>query len=227
MTPFLREPSALAQALKDPLRRAATGAVLALFALGLMPAAASAADAFPAPDVLVVSVSNGVIDAIRADKAIRNGDFSRIQALVNDRIVPHVDFDRMTRLTVGRPWRTATADQKSALIEQFRLLLMRTYAGALARVSDEKVRLKPSRGQDTADDVVVRTEVVPSQGDPIQLEYRLGRTDAGWKIYDMNILGVWLVENYKNEFRDTLNQSGVDGLVQALTQKNRKAAEKS
>jgi phospholipid transport system substrate-binding protein len=177
-----------------------------------------------APDAMVVSVSNGVLEAIRADKSIRSGDFSRIQALVNERIVPHVDFDRMTRLTVGRPWRTATAEQKQALIEQFRLLLMRTYAGALSRVSDEKVRLKPTHGQDAADDVVVRTEVVPSQGDAIQLDYRLGKTDAGWRIYDMNIMGVWLVENYKNEFRDTLNQSGVDGLIQALTQKNRKAS---
>jgi phospholipid transport system substrate-binding protein len=178
-------------------------------------------------DAMVLGVSNGVLDAIRGDKSLRNGDLNHLQGLVNDRIIPHVDFDRMTRLTVGKPWRTATPAQRSAIMDQFRLLLMRTYAGALKRVSDEKIRLKPSRVTDIGDDVIVRTEIVASQGEPIQIDYRVEKADGDWKIFDMNILGVWLVENYKNEFRDTLNQSGVDGLIQALTEKNRKAQGRS
>ena len=108
--------------------------------------------------------------------------------------------------------------------DRFRTLLMRTYSGALSKVSDQKVRLRPARGQDPANDVIVRTQIVPSQGDAIAIDYRLEKTDAGWKIYDLNILGVWLVENYKSEFLQPLNQGGVDNLIQVLKDKNRKVA---
>lgn len=201
--------------------RRALGALTAICML--FGGVALAADPAPGtPDAMVLGVSNRVLDTIKADKALRTGDMNHLQSLVNEQIVPHVDFDRMTRLTVGKPWRTASAAQRTALMDQFRLLLMRTYAGALKRVSDEKVRLKPSRNAGVqGDDVIVRTEIVATQGDPIQIDYRVEKLDADWKIFDMNILGVWLVENYKNEFRDTLNQSGVDGLIQTLTEKNR------
>jgi len=192
-------------------------------------AASAGADASPAasevpPETMILNLSTEVLDAIRDDKAIQAGDFNRVQKLVNERILPKVDFDKMTRLAVGRAWRGATAEQRAALTEQFRILLMRTYSGALSKVSDQKVRLRPSHGQDNPNDVIVRTQVVPSQGDPIGLDYRLERTDAGWKIYDLNILGVWLVENYKTEFGQTLNQGGVDNLIQVLTDKNQKLA---
>jgi phospholipid transport system substrate-binding protein len=185
---------------------------------------AHAADADVAPDTMILNLSTEVLDAIRSDKAIKAGDFDRVQKLVNDRILPHVDFDKMTRLAVGRAWRGANADQRAALTEQFRILLMRTYSGALAKVSDHQARLRPNHGQDSATDVIVHTQVVPSQGQPIGLDYRLEKTDAGWRIYDLNIEGVWLVENYKGEFATTLNQSGVDGLIQALKDKNGRMA---
>ena len=217
--------------LKRRTAHAAAAALLAALACGAEPAAAAADTPAPAamaadvaPDTMILNTSIEVLDAIRNDKAIKAGDFDRVQKLVNERILPKVDFDKMTRLSVGRAWRTATPEQRATLTEQFRLLLMRTYSGALSKVSDQKVRLRPSRDEASATDVIVRTQVVPSQGDPIGLDYRLEKTDAGWKIYDLNILGVWLVENYRNEFGQTLNQGGVDGLIQALTKKNQSLA---
>lgn len=209
--------------LTDATRRKACALLFSLPAALLLPAPAGAAEEPPAN--MILSLSNEVLDVIRSDKAIRAGDFDRLQQLVTERVMPKVDFDKMTRLTVGRPWRTASPEQRAALTGEFRTLLLRTYSGALAKVTDEKVRLKPSRPQDTSDsDVIVRTQIVASQGDPIALDYRLEKTDAGWKIYDLNILGVWLVENYKSEFLEPLNQGGVDNLIAVLKEKNRKAA---
>lgn len=211
-------------ALFNVRRRAALvlGAVLLLGAGAAAPAVQAADDA--APDAMILKLSTDILDTIRGDKALRGGDFDKLQKLVNERILPRVDFDKMTRLAVGRAWRGASAEQRAALVDQFRILLMRTYSGALSKVSDQTVRLRPSHGQDGATDVIVRTQIVASQGDPIELDYRLEKTEAGWKIYDLNILGVWLVENYKNEFGQTLNQGGIDGLITALTQKNQKLA---
>ncbi|HXW63619.1 MAG TPA: ABC transporter substrate-binding protein [Burkholderiaceae bacterium] len=179
------------------------------------------------PDAMILRVSADVLDAIRNDKAVRAGDFDRVQKLVNERILPYVDFDKMTRLAVGRSWRGASSEQRGELIDQFRTLLLRTYSGALSKVTDHKVRLRPARGQDSPNDVIVRTEVVPSQGEPITLDYRLEKTPEGWKIYDMNILGVWLVETYKSEFAESISQGGVDALIKALTEKNRRLASAS
>ena len=208
--------------------QAATAVLLAALACGAVPAAAAAdtpaAAADVAPDTMILNTSIEVLDAIRNDQAIKAGDFDRVQKLVNERILPKVDFDKMTRLSVGRAWRGATPEQRASLTDQFRLLLMRTYSGALSKVSDQKVRLRPSRGQENASDVIVRTQVVPSQGDPIELDYRMEKTESGWKIYDLNILGVWLVENYRNEFAQSLGQGGVDNLIQVLTQKNQSLA---
>jgi len=210
--------------------RAAAAALLVALACGALTAARAAdgaaapAVADVAPDAMILNLSTEVLDALRNDKAIKAGDFDRVQKLVNERILPKVDFDKMTRLAVGRAWRGATPEQKAALTEQFRLLLMRTYSGALSKVSDQKVRLRPSRDQENPNDVIVRTQIVPSQGDPIGLDYRLEKVDSGWKIYDLNILGVWLVENYRNEFSQSLNQGGVDNLIQVLTRKNQSLA---
>ncbi len=221
-------------ALLDSIPRRAWARFVPVLAVALLAAggvtqaaaaeAASSTVAGMAPEPMILTLSTEVLDAIRGDKAIRAGDFDRLQALVTERIMPNVDFDKMTRLTVGRAWRAATPQQRSALIEQFRILLLRTYSGALAKVSDEKVRLRPSRVQEeSANDAIVRTQIVSSQGDPIGIDYRLEKTETGWKIYDLNILGVWLVENYKNEFLGPLNQGGIDNLIQTLTAKNRKA----
>jgi phospholipid transport system substrate-binding protein len=196
----------------------------AIFAVHAATAADAASRAAMAPDALVQSVSSEVLDDIRADPALHNGNVERLQKLIDEKVAPYVDFERMTRLSVGRGWRTATAEQKEALMREFRTLLVRTYSGALSRVTDHQVKMRPFRAQPTDVDVVVRTQVAPSAGDPIQLDYRLEKTDAGWKIYDVNILGVSLVENFRNEFASQINQSGVDGLIKALADRNKQLA---
>jgi len=205
-------------------RRTLAAAFAAVLLLSAGVARADEAPAAGTPEAMILGLSSDVLDAIRKDKAIQAGDFDRVQKLVTERIMPKVDFDKMTRLTVGRPWRSATPEQRGALIEQFRVLLLRTYSGALSKVSDQQVRLRPSRGQDpAATDVIVRTQIISAQGDPVSLDYRLEKVDSGWLIYDLNILGVWLVENYKNEFLESLNQGGVDNLIRVLTDKNHQA----
>jgi len=185
------------------------------------PSAAPAATTQSAPDQLVNKVSNDVLEAIRADKSLQGGDISRINQLVDQKVLPYVDFEKMTRLAVGRGWRQATPEQRTQLVKEFRTLLTYTYSGALTQISDHKVQLRPFRNAPTDTDVVVRTQVVASKGDPIQLDYRLEKGDAGWKIYDMNILGVWLIENYRNTFATELNSGGVDALLKSLTERNK------
>jgi phospholipid transport system substrate-binding protein len=189
---------------------------------------AAAADAVSradmAPDALVQSVSTEVLDAIRSDPALHKGDVERLQKLIDDKVAPYVDFERMTRLSVGRGWRTATPEQRQALMREFRTLLVRTYSGALSRVTDHQVKMRPFRAQPTDTDVVVRSLVAPSAGEPIQLDYRLEKTDNGWKIYDVTILGVSLVENFRNSFASEINQNGVDGLIKALAERNKQLA---
>jgi len=185
------------------------------------PSAAPAATTQSAPDQLVNKVSNDVLEAIRADKSLQGGDISKINQLVDQKVLPYVDFEKMTRLAVGRGWRQATPEQRTQLVKEFRTLLTYTYSGALTQISDHKVQLRPFRNAPTDTDVIVRTQVVASKGDPIQLDYRLEKGDAGWKIYDMNILGVWLIENYRNTFATELNSGGVDALLKSLTERNK------
>lgn len=173
-----------------------------------------------APDTMIRQLSTEVIDAVKADKAIQGGDVSRINALVDAKVMPNVDFQRMTASAVGRFWRTATPDQKKRLQQEFKTLLVRTYAGALAQVRDQTVALKPLRAAPTDTEVVVRTEI-RGRGDPIQLDYRLEKSGDGWRIYDVNVLGVWLVEQYKNSFAQEINASGIDGLITKLAEKNK------
>jgi phospholipid transport system substrate-binding protein len=179
-----------------------------------------------APEAMVRDLSNEVLNAIKADKALKSGDTGRVQKLVDEKVLPYTDFQKMTQLSVGPGWRNATPEQRSALTREFRTLLVRTYSGALSQVSDHKVELRPFRAQPTDTDVIVRTQVVASRGDPIQLDYRLEKTDAGWKIYDINILGVWLVENYKSQFSSQVNSSGIDGLIKTLSERNSQLAQK-
>ncbi len=183
--------------------------------------AAAASTQKAAPDVLVRDLSNDVLDSIRKDKSLQSGDPTRLNQLVDEKILPHVDFEKMTRLAVGRGWRQASAEQRQALTREFRTLLVRTYSGAVSQVSDHKVQLRPFRAAANETDVVVRTNAVPSRGDPLQLDYRLEKTDAGWKIYDVNVLGVWLVENYRNTFASEVNQGGIDGLIKSLVERNK------
>lgn len=186
---------------------------------------APAVRAQEAPDALVMRISTDVIDAVRADKAIQAGDVGRILVLVDEKVMPSVNFRRMTASAVGRHWRQATPEQQQRLQDEFKVLLVRSYAGAMSKVKDQTVHLKPMRSKPEDDDVVVRTEVRGS-GDPIQLDYRLEKSTGQWKIYDVNVMGVWLVENYRNSFSQEINAGGIDGLIARLAEKNKAASGK-
>jgi phospholipid transport system substrate-binding protein len=181
------------------------------------------AQAGKGPDVLIKEVSTDVLDAVRADKSIKQGDVQKVILLVDQKVMPHVDFQRMTASSVGRYWREATPEQQKQLQEQFKILLVRTYSGALAQVQDQTVELKPMRTNPEDKEVVVRTEV-KGRGDPIQLDYRLEKAGDSWKIYDVNVLGVWLVENYRNSFAQEIGANGIDGLIAKMAERNKSAA---
>jgi phospholipid transport system substrate-binding protein len=200
-------------------RLAAAVLATGLFA-GIVPLAQAEDEA---PDVLIKRLSDDVLGAIKADRQVRAGDIERIIGVVDAKIMPNVNFQRMTASAVGPAWREATPDQRKRLQEEFKLLLVRTYAGALSQISDETVNLKPLRAAPTDTDVIVRTEI-RGRGDPIQLDYRLEKTPgqgAGWKIYNLNVLGVWLVETYRSQFAQEVNAKGIDGLIASLEQRNR------
>ncbi len=185
---------------------------------------ASMASAMQSPDALVQKVSNDVLEAVKADKAMQAGDVKKLNALIETKVLPYVNFQRMTSAAVGRYWRQATPEQQASLEQEFRTMLLRTYTGALSQVRDQTVQIKPSRAVQDGDEVIVRTEV-RGKGDPIQLDYRLERSPTtGWKIYDVNVLGVWLVENYRNSFAQEITASGIDGLINKLAQRNKTAA---
>jgi phospholipid transport system substrate-binding protein len=194
-------------------------------AAAVLSVASLAAHAQPkAPEVLIKEVSTDVLDAVKADKTIRAGDLRKVIALVDQKVLPYVDFKRMTSAAVGRYWRQATPEQQQRLQDEFKLLLVRTYSGALSQVSPEqKVELKPMRASPSDQEVVVRTEI-RGKGDPIQLDYRLEKAADSWKIYDVNVLGVWLVENYRNSFAQEIGANGIDGLIAKLAERNKAAA---
>ena len=204
-----------------------SGALVVMAALGGLVSSPVHADD-EAPDVLIKRLSVDVLDTIKADKTLRAGDTSKIVALVDSRIMPNVNFQRMTASAVGPGWRQASPEQQKRLQEEFKTLLVRTYAGALAQVSDQSIAMKPLRAAPEDKEVVVRTEI-KGKGDPIQLDYRLEKTPgvgAGWKIYNLNVLGVWLVETYRSQFAQQINAKGVDGLIDALAEQNKANAKK-
>ena len=201
------------------------GAAVAVAAIVLVAPAAAADEA---PDALIKRLSTEVLDAIKADKQIQAGNLSRVVALVDQRIMPSVNFQRMTSAAVGRHWRQATPEQQTRLQAEFKILLVRTYSGALAQVSDQSIAMKPMRAAPEDKEVVVRTEV-RGHGDPIQLDYRLEKTPgqgAGWRIYDLNVLGVWLVETYRGQFAQEVSAKGIDGLIATLSERNKTNAKK-
>ncbi len=201
-------------------RSALSLAAAMALSLGLS-APALAAD--EAPDALIKRLSTDVLSTVKADKAIQGGDLSRVIALVDKTVMPNVNFRRMTAAAVGPGWRQATPEQQKRLQEEFKILLVRTYAGALAQVNDQTIQVKPLRAAAEDKDVLVRTEIV-GRGDPIQLDYRLEKTPgdgAGWKIYNLNVLGVWLVETYRGQFAQEINAKGIDGLIETLVARNK------
>ena len=175
------------------------------------------------PDVLVRKVTDDVLNIVRQDKDIQGGSTKKAIELVEVRVLPHFNFQRMTALATGRDWNKASPEQKKRLVEEFKTLLVRTYSNSLTSYRDETVRYKPLKMQDGASDVVVRTEIVKPGGKPIQLDYSLEKQDGnGWKVYDVIVAGVSLVTNYRETFNQEVRANGVDGLIQMLENKNRK-----
>ena len=196
--------------------------VASLAAVWALAGAGAVHAADEAPDAMVQRLSTEVLDALRADKSIKAGDLDKVIALVDKTIMPNVNFRRMTAAAVGPGWRKASPEQQKRLQDEFKTLLVRTYAGALAQVSDQTINVKPLRASPEDKDVLVRTEV-RGRGDPIQLDYWLEKTPGqgtGWKIYNLNVLGAWLVETYRSQFAREINAKGIDGLIEALAARN-------
>ncbi|MDO8888215.1 phospholipid-binding protein MlaC [Hydrogenophaga sp.] len=200
------------------MKRRSWLSALVITAAGVMSLPALAQD--EAPDALVKRISSDVLASVKADPAIQAGDVNRIVALVDAKILPSVNFTRMTSSAVGRFWRQATPEQQKQLQDEFKILLVRTYSGALGEVKDQTVTFKPMRSKPEDTEVVVRSEV-RGKGEPIQLDYRMEKTANGWKIYDINVLGVWLVETYRTQFAQEINAKGIDGLIASLVQRNK------
>ncbi|HAT33196.1 MAG TPA: hypothetical protein DCW29_20815 [Janthinobacterium sp.] len=199
---------------------------IALATVAFAVGAQAAAPANEAPDALVKRISQDVIDTAKSDKDIQSGNQKRVMDLVESKILPYVDFQRMTSLAAGRFWRDATADQKTRLAKEFRTLLIFTYSGALSQIKNETVEFKPLRADPADTEVEVRSQVNMARGEPVMLNYRVEKTPAGWKIYDINVLGAWLVETYKGSFASEISKSGIDGLIKTLAEKNQKLASK-
>lgn len=197
--------------------------VASLAAVWALAGAGAVHAADEAPDAMVQRLSTEVLDALRADKSIKAGDLDKVIALVDKTIMPNVNFRRMTAAAVGPGWRKASPEQQKRLQDEFKTLLVRTYAGALAQVTDQTISVKPLRASPDDKEVVVRSEV-KGKGDAIQLDYRMEKTPgegAGWKIYNLNVLGVWLMETYRSQFAQEINAKGVDGLIATLSARNK------
>jgi phospholipid transport system substrate-binding protein len=177
-----------------------------------------------APDVFVKRISQEVLETAKHDNDIQSGNQQRILDVVQANILPNVDFQRMTALAAGRYWREATPEQQKRLTEEFRDLLVYTYAGAIAQIRDQQLEFKPMRNDPADTDVEVRSQVVQQRGEPIQLNYRLYKSGNTWKIYDLNVLGAWLVETYKGNFASEISKGGIDGLIKALSERNKRLA---
>lgn len=199
-------------------------ALLLVSVIASLPSFSVAAE--EAPDMLIKRISTEVMDAIKGDKGVQTGDISKVIALVDSKIMPNVNFTRMTAAAVGRNWRQATPEQQKRLQDEFKALLVRTYSGALTQVKDQTISVKPLRSTSADTEVVVRTEVM-GRGDPVQLDYRMEKAGTAWKIYDLNVLGVWMVETYRTQFVQEINAKGIDGLIAVLAERNKSNSAKN
>ena len=175
------------------------------------------------PDGLIKSVVSDVMASVKSDPEIQKGNIPRIVDLVDKKIVPYTDMRRTTEMAMGPNWKKATPEQQAQLVSEFKSLLIRTYSGALSQLRDQTIQFKPLRAAPDDKEVVVKTIVI-GRGDPVPLDYRLEKTANGWKVYDMNIMGVWLVEAYRNQFANQISQNGVEGLVKFLQDRNKQLA---
>ena len=201
------------------------GVAVPLSALSAQTAAAADATTALAPDAFIKSITDEVFATVKSDKAIQQGDLRKVQAMVDSKIMPNVNLQRMTATAVGRSWRQATPEQQKRLQEEFKTLLVYTYAGAAAQIKDQTIEYKPKRSRPEDTEVVVRT-LVRNKGDTIQLDYRLEKADGGWKIYDVNVLGAWLVQTSQSSFAQEVTASGVDGLIGKRVERNKQLAAK-
>lgn len=178
-----------------------------------------------APDVLVKRITAEVMETATTDKEIKAGNRKRIRALVDEKILPYTDFRRATALAVGRHWNNATPAQQQQLIDEFRSLMMHTYAGALSQIRDEKLEYRPLRDDPSDGEVEIHFRVLrPRRGEPVDVSYRMYESPEGWKVYDVNVLGAWLTQTYRNSFSDEIARGGIDGLISVLAAKNKKLA---
>ena len=197
------------------MKRFVAASILAL--LPVVPAAAQA----QAPDALVKSVTHEVLSIIKQDRDIQAGNNKKTIALIEDKVLPHFNFTRMTALAMGVNWRKATPDQQKVLVEQFKTLLVRTYSTALSNYRDQVIEFKPLRAQPGDTEVTVRSEVKLSGTEPISIDYSMEKGNDAWKVYDVTVGGVSLVTTYRDTFTAEVRNGGVDGLIKALAEKNR------
>jgi phospholipid transport system substrate-binding protein len=196
--------------------------LLSLFLLaGVAVAPAALAQDPGAPDVLVRNVTLEVVDLITKDREIKSGNKSKLVDVIESKVLPHFNFTAMTGLAMGQSWNKSTPEQKKRLTEEFRTLLVRTYASALAAFSEQRLEFRPLRARPTDTDVIVNVRVIQPGSQPIAVDYAMEKTAAGWKVYDVMVGGVSLVANYRTEFNNMVRESGIDGLIKNLQAKNR------
>jgi phospholipid transport system substrate-binding protein len=209
-------------------RRLLVNLWVSLLGLSLLATTVPVLAADMAADAFVKQLSDEVVDAIKGDKSLQAGNMTKLNALVDAKVMPHVNFRRITVSAVGPGWTKATPEQHKQLQEEFKILLLRTYVGALSQITDQTITVKPLRASPEDTEIVVRTEV-RGKGEPIQLDYRLEKTPgvgSGWKIYNLNIMGVWLMETFRSQFAQEINAKGVDGLIATLKARNQSMAGK-
>jgi phospholipid transport system substrate-binding protein len=173
-------------------------------------------------DQFILKLSEDVLSQIKSDKALLAGDSKKLKELVDAKVAPFINMNRLTASAVGRPWREATQEQRKTLTEEFEKLLMRTYAGAMYKARDAKVSLRPSRNKGNSDtDVVVRTRITGTGSEPVDVDYRLEKNEKGWSIYDVSVLGAWLSQSYAGSFSAEIQNGGIIALIESLKQKNK------
>lgn len=194
-------------------------AILMAFALvlGISHAHAQKVDRKQPPAEFIDEVATQALDAVKNDTAAQGGDRAAINALVNQYVLPYVNFEKTTRLATGRHWRQASPEQRNALVDSFKNTLIRTYSGALANANKlSSIQVGPFRGDANAEDVVVRTTIIQRDGPAVGVDYRMEQTPDGWLIYDLNVEGIWLIQNYRNQFSEVIQRDGIDGLLDSL-----------
>src|SRR5262245_36061045 len=198
-----------------------TRIIMFVLALGAWAAFPACAAEMQAPDALARSVTDEVLKILRTDKDLAAGNPKKVAELIETKVAPHFEFTSMTKLAMGRNWKQATPEQAKALSQEFRTLLVRTYTTAFTQYKDQTIEYRPVKLAPGESDVVVKSFIKQSSGQPVSVDYRMEKTDLGWKVYDVKIEGISLVENYRNTFNSEVQRGGIDGLIKSLSDKNK------